>query len=539
MKVIIPSAKLVSEDLQNLGKLPAIVYPVNQRPVFDYLYKEYKGADFKILTYENAPVVHRRLNNYKHVDIVDLDKLRDLGSTIYQGITKIRGEGIINFADTIVEDDITQYNGDVFFYSEDIPSDTWTFFKEKDGQITNVIDKQSESTDDLQKLFVGVFKLSHLEYFKACLKVAFTNPNSEISTFYCALMNYSKKYSFKVIKTDKWFDIGHADKYFSSQLEVKAREFNHISIDKDRGILTKTSENVDKFIGEIKWYLKLPADIEYIRPRIFSYSTSYTHPSVSMEYYAYHTVHELFLYGDLTKSQWSDIFKRIKFVYHDFKRYTVKDHNKIKAALKSMYLIKTIDRLNKLKNDERFSKFFTSPINVNGRKYKSLNEVEGILKQVIPEKLYDVEQFNIIHGDLCFANIMIDNNYNFVKVIDPRGKFGDFDIYGDSRYELAKLFHSVDGKYDFIIKDLFDITYDLENTTINYHINDHVCDFDLYKLFTDVFGDEIGDNLPKIELIEALLFLSMIPLHGENIKHQLTMLGTGLSILNRTVDITA
>lgn len=538
MKVIIPSAKLVSKDLQNLGKLPAIVYPVNQHPVFDYLYKEYKGANFRIMAYKNAPIVHRRLNNYKKTKVIDLNKLGDLGSTIYQGITDINGEGIINFADTIVEDNITQYEGDAFFYSEDIPSNTWTFFDETNGRITDISDKQDESTDDVQKLFVGVFKLSHLEYFRKCLESAFEEPNSKISTFYCALMSYSKKYPFKVIKTDKWFDIGHADKYFSSQLEVKAREFNHISIDKDRGILTKTSDNVDKFIGEIKWYLKLPSDIEYVRPRIFSYSTSYTHPSVSMEYYAYHTVHELFLYGDLTKSQWSDVFRRIKFIYQDFKRYTVRDHDKIRPALKSMYLTKTIDRLNKLKDDERFSNFFVSPIKVNGKKYRSLNEIEDILKQVVPKELYDVDQFNIIHGDLCFANIMIDNNYNFVKVIDPRGKFGDFDIYGDPRYELAKLFHSVDGKYDFIIKDLFDINYDLNQAAIDYHINDRVRDYDLYKLFTDVFNDEIGNDLPKIELIEALLFLSMIPLHGENIKHQLTMLGTGLNILNRIVDIT-
>lgn len=61
-------------------------------------------------------------------------------------------------------------------------------------------------------------------------------------------------------------------------MEVKAREFNHISIDKDRGILKKTSDDKDKFIGEIKWYLKLPADIEYVRPRIFDYSTSYVAP---------------------------------------------------------------------------------------------------------------------------------------------------------------------------------------------------------------------------------------------------------------------
>src|SRR5699024_1674857 len=351
-------------------------------------------------------------------------------------------------------------------------------------------------------------------------------------------MKYSEKYPFKVFKTDKWFDIGHADKYFSSQLEVKAREFNHIKIDKDRGILTKTSDNVDKFIGEIKWYLKLPTDLEYVRPRIFSYSTSYNSPYVSMEYYAYHTIHELFLYGDLTKNQWTDIFRKIKFIYSDFQRYTVKDGSKIKAALKDMYLTKTINRFEKLKQNVQFSKFFTDPISVNGKKYKSLNEVTNILKQVIPDKLYDIDQFNIIHGDLCFTNIMIDNNYNFVKVIDPRGKFGDFYIYGDSRYELDKLFHSLDGKYDFIIKDLFNINYDLENAKIDYKINDRVRDVDLYKLFVDVFEDEVKGNLQKIELIEALLFLSMIPLHGESIKQQLAMLGTGLDILNRVVDIT-
>ena len=73
----------------------------------------------------------------------------------------------------------------------------------------------------------------------------------------------------KAILTENWFDIGHEDKYYNSKIAVRAREFNHITIDKNRGILRKTSDDKDKFIGEIKWYLKLPADIEYVRPRIF------------------------------------------------------------------------------------------------------------------------------------------------------------------------------------------------------------------------------------------------------------------------------
>ena len=53
----------------------------------------------------------------------------------------------------------------------------------------------------------------------------------------------------------------------------------------------------------------------------------------------------------------------------------------------------------------------------------------------------------------------------------------------------------------------------------------------------DTFAAEVGGDLKKIELIEALLFLSMIPLHGESIRHQMVMLGTGLEILNRVIDI--
>ena len=85
------------------------------------------------------------------------------------------------------------------------------------------------------------------------------------------LQEYSKMHPMRSILTNNWFDIGHEDKYYNSKLEVRAREFNHITIDKNLGILKKTSDDKDKFIGEIKWYLKLPADVEYVRPRIFDY----------------------------------------------------------------------------------------------------------------------------------------------------------------------------------------------------------------------------------------------------------------------------
>ncbi len=540
-KVIIPAAKIVPEELQEVGKLPGIIYPINQKIVFDYLYEEYKDqcSTIDIVCYENAETVRATLSKYlgRTVRLLMLDHLGDLGYSVYYALSEDDGTVIINFSDTIVLDTLSSEEGDAFFCKEDYMSDLWTYYDEHDGVITRIYDKRDIVPDVRKPLFVGVFQLSNGGFFKKCLEEAFAAENLKMSTLYYAFMLYSQKYPVKPIVSENWFDIGHKDNYFNSSLEVKAREFNHITIDKNRGILIKSSDDIEKFIGEIRWYLKLPTDIEYVRPRIFDYSTAYDNPYVSMEYYTYHTVHELYLFGNLGKQQWEDIFKRIRFICKDFKRYTVSNDDLL-PSLEDMYLTKTLKRLENLRSDERFLKMFEKPVSVNGRMYLSMDEITGLLKKLIPETLYDVDTFHIIHGDLCFSNIMIDSNYSFVKVIDPRGKFGYYDIYGDTRYELAKLFHSVDGKYDFIIKDLFDVTFDLDAPRIDYSIQDRCRGFDLYRVFLEVFKDEIASDLKKIELIEALLFLSMIPLHNESLEHQAAMLGTGLDILNRVVDIT-
>ena len=537
LPVIIPSAKIVPDEMQKIGKLPAIIYPVNQRIVFDYLYEQYGDMHYKIVCYEEASAVKQRVLKYKNVKVVELDQLLDLGYSIFSGIKGCSGAGYVNFADTIVLEGNEELPIDSFYYSTNTISKTWTYYKMSDGEFTSILDKKDVGGEEtIGNLFVGVFKFSHLEYLYECLKIALDEKPSDMNSFYYSLILYSRKYKITPVKASNWLDIGHQEKYYEAALEVKAREFNHISIDKERGILTKYSDEVDKFIGEIKWYLKLPSDVEYVRPRIFDYSVSYINPYVSMEYYRYHTLHELFLFSDLTGEQWVSIFKRIRFVCHDFKRYSLKEDS-LTESLQEMYLTKTVRRLDQLRSDKRFIGFFDNEIVINGKIYQSLNNVIEKLKRYVPELLYDVDEFCIIHGDLCFSNIMVDDQFTFIKVIDPRGKFGKYDIYGDERYEIAKLLHSIDGKYDYIIKDLYEVDIDVEKNKIDYSIIEKEREYDLYKIFLKTFEDIIGQDLKKIELIESLLFLSMIPLHKENVYHQIIMLATGLDILNRVIDI--
>lgn len=545
MKVIVPSAKIISPELQDIGKIPAIIYPINQNISFDFFKLKYDNvvSEINIICFENIDKVREKLASYKlssKLNLLELDKLEDLGHSVYRGLTDKDSDVIIHFADTIIMDSLPFNEKDFFCYSQEYMNETWTFYEIRSGKIVAVNDKAPpkppfNAGSEKYNFFVGAFKLSNGAYFKKCLEIVWQKPAKDTDSFYSALMLYSETYAFQPFEVQEWFDMGHAQLYFKTRMQVKSRTFNHIDIDQDRGILKKTSKDTEKFIGEIKWYLKLPTGLEYVSPRIFEYSLHYAQPYVCMEYYSYRTLHELFLYGEISGEQWEKIFSKIKFILDDFSHYRLVDEH-LNHSLRSMYLDKTVSRLNQLKTDEKFTGLFNQPICINGYFYPSLNEVTKILEKIVPALLFNVDSFNIIHGDFCFPNVMIDSNFNFIKLIDPRGKFGKYDIYGDPRYEFAKLLHSIEGKYDFIIKDLFDLDADGGNN-FRFKILDFARTFDLKKIFLGVFKDDLKQNIREVRLIEALLFFSMIPLHKENIKRQYAMLCTAMKLLKELTEV--
>lgn len=93
-----------------------------------------------------------------------LSELGDLGHTIYFGIKNVTELVIINFSDTIVMDNIAGVEGNAFYYQEDFLSDTWTYFDEQDGCITNIYDKNSVDTG-MRKNFSLVFSRYTIVYF--------------------------------------------------------------------------------------------------------------------------------------------------------------------------------------------------------------------------------------------------------------------------------------------------------------------------------------------------------------------------------------
>lgn len=116
------------------------------------------------------------------------------------------------------------------------------------------------------------------------------------------------------------------------------------------------------------------------------------------------------------------------------------------------------------------------------------------------------------HGDPCFANALYNKSTQTLKFIDPKGALTEDELWTNPYYDIAKLSHSVCGRYDFFNNALFDIkinasfSFDLENP------------FDNSK-YVKIFRKKVAENgfdYLSVRIYEASLFLSMLPLHIDN-----------------------
>lgn len=543
MKILlIPSATLIPKEMRSqLGAIPACLFPLQNVTMLERICERYQGDVDRV--YVVAWMEKEKIRNYialkkLDVQVIELKELRDLGYSIWQGMNTLLStfteieQVYINFGDTLLGNDPDTSKQDVIYYAREVVTADWSYFEQQDGVIHNVIDKGGAiaDTEQVGNAFPGVFEIAHPQEWMKMLGAALNTPSAHLDSFYQALMDYSKTYPFKFILAEDWFDVGHKDRYAQAKTIVASRVFNLIEIDKDRGLLTKRSEDKNKLINEIKWYLKLPNPLQYLLPRIYKYSLEWRNPYVTMEYYGYTTLHEMLVYGNVSEVQWRKIFKKIKFVLRDMQRFEVNDPSTdIVHALEDVYVNKTLSRLEQLRQDSRFSVFYENPIMVNDEIFPSLTSCIQQLPALVQKKLLDyAPRFCIIHGDLCFSNILVESDLGFLRLIDPRGSFGQYDIYGDPRYEIAKLMHSIEGQYDLIIEDMF--TVQVKDNRIEFKMPENTKS--LYTIFKDVFNDLIADEI-QLRLIEGLLFLSMLPLHSDKPNRQYAMLATGLRLLDK------
>lgn len=194
-------------------------------------------------------------------------------------------------------------------------------------------------------------------------------------------------------------------------------------------------------------------------------------------------------------------------------------HEDVLRDAVSLYEEKTIARLRKYEQETGFSREAV----ITRHQGKPLM-VAQIVQDCVRRALSMPVAPSILHGDLCFSNILFDSRSERLKVIDPRvlNFKGDFSIHGDQKYDLAKLAHSVIGLYDFIMAGRYAIDSDADGyDCIRFEIDQRLAS--VQKVFLDVpFID--GATVREIMPLVVLLFLSMLPLHDDRPERQKAML---------------
>ena len=164
---------------------------------------------------------------------------------------------------------------------------------------------------------------------------------------------------------------------------------------------------------------------------------------------------------------------------------------------------------------------------INKKKYQNFKEIWPKIKKFIL-KNFSKQQPSIIHGDLCLSNILYCeyNNNIQIKLIDPRGSFGQLRCVGDRLYDVAKIRHSFSG-YEYFIYDQFKLSQNRNNYRLILNNKNHQ---KINKIFEKRIIKKF--NSQKSSLIEGTIFIGMCARHYDSFKRQIARYLTGIKILN-------
>ena len=328
----------------------------------------------------------------------------------------------------------------------------------------------------------------------------------------------------------EWIDCGHETNYYEAKAKlICSRSFNQIHVSLGDGVLSKSSQDTEKLHREVDYMEMLPPDIRVYFPRVLRQRSEIAALGVQMEYYGYPNVAEYFLYWELSADNWRRLFAHLQSA---LRRFTAFPYSISYKAFEEFYLEKTVTRIDQFLQtlEPALRQALEEETVINGMACQPFASLIEKLKDRI-RTLYREADFCVMHGDFCFNNILYDVPSGIVRLIDPRGSFGDrcVGIYGDRKYDLAKLKHSAEHGYDFLVNGLFTLRHDHHRFDYTFASRESAA------LVADLSREliaECGYDDGEITLLTSLLFLSMCPLHADDFSRQVTMYVHGLRLLN-------
>lgn len=321
--------------------------------------------------------------------------------------------------------------------------------------------------------------------------------------------------------------------------------------------LTKRADSAGeaKLIDEILW-LKRFADsgISANLPLIHNYSLEPGSVFYEMHYYNYPNLRRIIL------SQMNAPFfirMRLRYLLEILRTYLWIPENAVETPsdfIVSEHLTKYDRRLSDLiARAPWFATFLDSDtIVINGKAFLNANTIidsiranEPILSSLRPDKVY------LSHGDLHTNNILCGIAWSNMILLDCRGKSNSGTLYFDPAYDIAKLFHDFRSLYSLIELHRYSL-FHYPGTGTSEASETPILDFKFLdkegqELFTAYFNyikdlitkdfTDYGNLLERAYFNEAMLFLTMIPLHMRVKDEAIACYLTGVQRLNEWLSL--
>lgn len=371
-------------------------------------------------------------------------------------------------------------------------------------------------------VWCGYFAFSSSKEFIRALAIA-------QGDFVQAVNSYKENVGLAEIDTNSWYDFGHINTYFHSRSTITTqRAFNSLKI--QDGVVWKSGTPPRKIEAEANWFAKIPVGLKRFTPQLIqSGTTQESNPFYETEYLPILPLNEIFVHGRNPVVFWEKVLSLISFYMNESRKLFPKNSQDLLAKIHqdstALYSDKTYERLSAYAKQQNID--LDKPTRYNGINLPSLRQIAD---ECVSKTLALPEVPAIVHGDLCFSNIMYDSRSNNIKVIDPRGLNiqQELTIYGNQSYDLAKLCHSFIGLYDFIIADSFNLE---KNNDIGVKLTFNI-DKRLEHIQTMFMEKSLLPMISNEEIIAPtiLLFLSMIPLHFDKPHRQEAMLANALRL---------
>lgn len=448
------------------------------------------------------------------------------------GLRATPGNGPVRLllGDTLVNDPLDAAPD--FVYAAPVPHpQRWCVVRtDGDGRIDSLHDKQPLPGHDHMAL-VGYYRFDDGDVLRAAVADAEQRQARELSA---VLLGYgARRGGMAVLPAARWHDFGNVDSLAKARFELlQPREFNHVRIDRAVHSITKRSRDGAKLRAEAAWFEALPPALRLLAPRLIDSGEDGSRADgpwayYTLEYYGYPTLAELYVCGRILPEIWDAILRRVLDVQALFAAHP---GALVPGAARTMYGSKTRERLAALQRQHpEWRWLFAESVELDGR---TVPGIPAVLRALDPwvDHLEATLTPGICHGDLCFSNVLFDVGSQIVRVIDPRGSFGEVSLYGDPRYDLAKMRHSVCGWYDFIVAGYVHVRQlDEAAFALDWNVPETAR---TTAEFFDELLEERGLPAREIHLIEALLFLTMAPLHNDVPSRQRVMALHGLRLFD-------